>query len=171
MKGDYLLFDHTPGAVFPNIPADFYGSTPANGYVRSFTRVLGGTFPADQIGFWDQLRRLLFKGERGTDWENPLTAPTETKHLSIKHDFTKSVSSGNDVGVLRTHRRWHRMNHNLVYDDDEVAGGLRASDISIPGQAGMGDYYVVDMFEAPLESTADDTLVFNPESTLYWHER
>lgn len=170
MKGDYLLFDHDQGTAWPLIPANIYGSSPSHGYMRTLTRLEGGGMPPDQTNMFAQLCRLLFRGERDTDWNNPVTAPLENKHVSVRYDKAVTVASGNDSGVMRTYRRWHGMNKNLVYDDDEVAGGMRAGDFSVQGKAGMGDYYIVDLFEAPDNGVEDDLLTFRPETTLYWHE-
>ena len=63
------------------------------------------------------------------------------------------------------------MNHNLVYGDDEVGGQEATTLFSTEGKAGMGDYYVVDLFQPSFGAGESDTLYFRPQATLYWHER
>ena len=62
------------------------------------------------------------------------------------------------------------MNKNMVYANDENGEGETLDVISTASKHGMGDYYVVDFFNAN-GGTASDLLDFNPEATLYWHEK
>lgn len=63
------------------------------------------------------------------------------------------------------------MNANLLYDDDEAGTSMVPSYFSTEGRAGMGDYYVLDIIAAGSGATSTDQLTFNPQTTLYWHER
>lgn len=66
---------------------------------------------------------------------------------------------------------WHSMNKNLVYADDENAGGLNVQFYSTQSKAGMGDFIVVDYFQARKGSTSSQQLSFGTTATLYWHEK
>lgn len=118
-----------------------------------------------------ELNNLLFKGVDGSDWNNYFNAKTDNRRVTIKYDRTTSIKSGNDFGMMKEYNRWHPMNKNLVYDDDEVGGNTNTSVYSAQGKAGMGDYYIVDIIAAGTGATADQQMTFNPSATLYWHER
>lgn len=118
-----------------------------------------------------QMISTIFRGVEGNDWNNYMTAPLDEKRITVKYDKTTHIASGNDSGVVRKYKRWHPMNKNLVYDDYENGGTRRSDYYSVASKAGMGDYYVIDMFLAGLGSTSTDLLNFNPVATLYWHEK
>lgn len=117
------------------------------------------------------LNDVLFQGTDGKDWNNYFNAKTDNTRVTIKYDKTTSIRSGNAEGMMKEYQRWHPMNHNLVYDDEEEGGGIREQYFSTTGKAGMGDYYVVDFISAGSDATSADLLTFNPQATLYWHER
>lgn len=119
----------------------------------------------------DALIGLIFKGNAGVDWANYFSAPIDTTLVTLKYDKTTSIASGNTNGVQRVYRRWHPMNKNLVYADEEIG------DLDIPAggstraKKGMGDYYVIDMFVSAQPQSDASALGFAPEATLYWHEK
>lgn len=62
------------------------------------------------------------------------------------------------------------MNKNLVFSNDE-AGETETSDaFSTVGKAGMGDFYIYDIFQS-IGTDAAQHLAFEPQATLYWHEK
>lgn len=117
------------------------------------------------------IRNLVFKGQVNVDWSAVFNAKVDDSRLTIKYDKTCYIRSGNASGVMRDYHRWHPMNANLVYDDDEAGTSMVPSYFSTEGRAGMGDYYVLDIIAAGSGSTTSDQLTFNPQTTLYWHER
>jgi len=119
----------------------------------------------------DTLSGLLFKGRQNSDWDNFMTAPTDSSRVTIKYDRTRTIASGNEGGVIRKYKFWHGMNKNLVYDDDENGGDEDVQFYSNQGKAGMGDYFIVDLFLPRIGSTGSNQLSFQPEATLYWHEK
>lgn len=136
----------------------------SNGYVRVVNTAYGST----AVG---ALQGLLFRGAAGVDWSNIMIAPTDNTNVSIKYDKTCTIASGNEEGVIRNYKRWHPMNKNLVYNDDEQGGTETFSGYSTAGKPGMGDYYVVDIFQPRVSGTASSLLRFEPSATLYWHEK
>lgn len=138
-----------------------------NGYVRLMNQIPGNPGVLPQYG----LMAVIFKGQINSDWVDPMTAPTDNSRVTIKYDHTTTMASGNEDGFIRTYNRWHSMNKTLVYDDDEVGGSESASGISAIGKAGMGDYYILDLFRARQGSATTDQLTVRPTSTLYWHEK
>ncbi|UGV21550.1 MAG: capsid protein [Giant panda Gemycircularvirus] len=135
----------------------------SNGYVR----VLNGLTAAQQIPFFG----LLFQGNYNSDWADPLTAKLDNERLSVKYDKVCTIASGNEDGVIRKYNRWHPMRHNLMYDDDESGGKTSPSSYSVTSKIGMGDYWVIDIIKPRTGSTGSNQLLFNAESTLYWHEK
>lgn len=162
MKGSQLVPNNSAsGTAFSN------AIETSSGYVRVMNQVLGNAGQDPQY----TLMGVLFKGQVGTDWIDPMTAPTDNSRVTIKYDKVVSLASGNEDGFIRTYKRWHPMKSTLVYDDDELGGGEKATSYSTLGKAGMGDYYVMDMFRSRQGAATTDQLTIRPEATLYWHEK
>ncbi|AMH87680.1 capsid protein [Pteropus associated gemycircularvirus 3] len=113
----------------------------------------------------------IFDGQNGVDWVSPFTARVDRDIFSVKYDKTTIIQSGNDTGVMRNYNRWHAMNKNLVFDDDESGDSEIVGRYSNIGKQGMGDYYVIDIIAAGTGSSSADQASFQPEATLYWHEK
>lgn len=155
-KGNVFLNTQTTGLS--------YSTETSNGWARTVNTAYGST----PVGV---LQGVLFKGAAGVDWSNTITAPTDNTNVTIKYDKTITIAAGNEEGTIRNYRRWHPMNKNLVYADDEQGGGETSSGFSTNGKPGMGDYYVVDIFQPRTGGTSSSLLRFEPSATLYWHER
>lgn len=141
----------------------------SNGFGRlAYNATSGST--ADNLAV-SNLRGLIFKGQLNNDWLDYFTAPLDNSRISVKMDKTRTIASGNTNGVLRKYQMWLPMNQNLVYDDDEVGQNKTPSYYSVGGKPGMGDYYVVDLFQPGKGASSSDLLSFSPQATLYWHER
>lgn len=141
----------------------------SNGFQRHLYNVTSGTTPdAMALGL---LRGAMFKGQLNIDWLDYMTAPIDTQRITLRYDKTRTIASGNQSGCIRKYKMWHGMNKTLVYDDDENGAVENASYYSVSSKAGMGDYYVVDIFAPGKGATASDALSFEPQATLYWHER
>lgn len=138
-----------------------------SGYVRTMNQVPGNP----GLNPMYALMVTLFRGDVNSDWNDPMTAPTDNSRVTIKYDKTTTLASGNEDGFIRRYSRWHPMRKSLVYDDDESGGGEISGARSVPGKAGMGDYYILDLFRARQGSATTDQLTVRPESTLYWHEK
>lgn len=136
----------------------------SSGYTRTVNTAYGNTY----VGL---IQSIIFKGAAGVDWSNLMTAPTDNTTVSIKYDKTVTIAAGNEEGTIRNYRRWHPMNKNLVYNDDEQGGGEVSSVFSTPGKPGMGDYYVIDIFQPRAGGTSSSQLRFEPSARLYWHEK
>lgn len=162
MKGNSIVpSSATTGSVFNNYIEN------NNGFQRVMNQVPGTVGVNPQFNLY----AFLFKGAVGVDWLDPLTASTDNSRLTIKYDKTTSLASGNEDGFIRKYNRWHPMYKTLVYDDDESGGAEVANVLSTLGRAGMGDYYVVDIFRARDGAANSDQLSVRPSSTLYWHEK
>lgn len=114
---------------------------------------------------------LLFKGTQGVDWNDTIIAPLDTARVSVKFDKTWTYQSGNANGVVRERKLWHGMNRNLAYDDDESGEGMITAYYSVDSKVGMGDYYIVDFFQAGQGGGSGDLISINMNSTMHWHEK
>jgi len=112
----------------------------------------------------------IFKGAQNVDWQDVFVAKPDTNRIKVYYDSLRTLSSGNAQGRFFRSRHWYPMNQNLMYGNDENGENETGGDLSTLGRAGMGDYYVLDFFDASTLN-ATDTLAFQPEATLYWHER
>lgn len=136
----------------------------SNGYAR-VTNSLG----VGNMGKY--LLQLLFKGTEGEDWASRYSATVDNTRVTIKYDKTWKIQSGNQSGVLLQRNLWHPMNKNLHYDTEEAGDKELGIGWSVTGKQGMGDYYIVDLIRAGTGGTTSDFMTFQPEATLYWHEK
>ena len=96
----------------------------------------------------------------------------DTKRVSLLYDKTVHIRSGNEIGIERNYNRWHPVGKNIVYDDKEEGGETLGSSVSVDSKLGMGDLYILDIIDGNgVAETTDGSIYFNPETTVYWHER
>lgn len=117
----------------------------------------------------DEVKRVIFAGTYQVDWADQMLAPLDTNRISVAYDKTISLQAGNESGFIRTYNRWHGMNKNLNYDDDQDGTDMSLRQFSTEGSHGMGDYYIIDFFKSNGEAAAQLGLRYN--ATLYWHEK
>lgn len=117
------------------------------------------------------IERYLFKGEVNVDWNDQMIAPVDRTRVTVMYDKTITIAAGNDSGSIRKYARYHPMNKTLVYDDDEKGDTEDSGYYSVGSKAGMGDYFVVDIFRPRVGSSTSNQLLFSPSTTLYWHEK
>lgn len=156
LRGDFLYSKET-SSTYINL------LHPAFGMVRTVTDW------GKNAAAVNDMFRIMFKGVRNVDWRDPMTAPSDNRRWDIVYDKTMTIQSHNDSGVFKTFRRWHGMNKNLVYDDDENGSEQEFRRWSVEGKQGMGDYYVIDLFSGNGADTDQFSVEYN--STLYWHEK
>jgi len=166
LKGRTAFNTQLAEAVSPPIPYGPFVDT-SSGIERIWLNQTTNSQPVTTAGQWD----ILFKGTVNVDWNDYIIAPLDTSRVSVKFDKTWTLQSGNSNGVVRERKLWHAMGHNIVYDDDESGDVQQASYYSVDSKAGMGDYYVVDMFQPGAGASSPDVLRISSNSTLYWHER
>lgn len=148
--------------------ATMFAEVAPQGYVRTTTAIQNGTtFPTPFLRA--NLVGILFRGVENIDWSDVIDAPVDTTRVKLLYDSKMNINSGNDVGVLKRFSRWHPFNKNLVYNDDENAGGRNASFLSANSRSSMGDVYVIDIFA--LSTGAENNVAFSAQASLYWHER
>jgi len=143
---------------------DYLDTSPAQrGIMRPVTNWFAET------GLPTRITSILFAGDEGKDWADFMLAQVDTNRVSVEYDKTKHLQAGNESGFIRTMKRWHPMNKNLVYNDDQSGSEAAVRPYSTTGLKGMGDYYVVDFFKSNGSPEAQVGLRYN--STLYWHEK
>lgn len=133
----------------------------SNGMVRLVSAQSEATYLNDQ----------LFEGARNADWLSAITAPVSTKHFAIKYDKTRVIRSTNNAGTIRNFKLWHPMEKNIVYEGEQEGETMTDSAVSVTGRAGMGNYYVIDIFRKHGQNDDQSTLTFTPEATFFWHEK
>jgi len=133
----------------------------SSGYVRTVNQL-----PTTQPFIGD-----IFDGAQLKDWNDYFNAKLNRDLITVMYDKTVSIQSGNASGILRKFTRWHPMNHNLTYGNEEDGADEAQAHYSTFARHGMGDYYVFDIFQSGYGATATDILSFNPQATLYWHEK
>lgn len=121
--------------------------------------------------YLNNVNSTIFRGAQGVDWADIITAPVDTRRVTLKFDKTWTLQSGNASGIVRERKLWHPMNKNLVYDDDESGTTEVTSYFSVDSKAGMGDYYILDLINAGNAATSTDQMRIDCTTTLYWHEK
>lgn len=139
----------------------------SNGWQRLAANMLADTLPQTVLA----QKGVLFKGSEGVDWDDVITAPIDTTRVDLKYDRTFVYRSGNQAGILKEHKLFHPMRHNLVYDDDESGDTMTTITVSVVDKRGMGNYHVLDLFSQGTSGATTDRLSIRFNSTLYWHEK
>lgn len=159
-------------------PSAFASGTGATiaypGYIESsdgYTRTWVNAFVNNDTTATARLQEIMFHGRANTDWDEPMMAKIDTRRVDLKYDKTRLIQSGNDTGVFKKYPHWHSMNKNLVYDDEENGDVMQASNFSVTDKRGMGDYLIVDIFQAHGTGSETDILRVQSETCLYWHEK
>jgi len=165
----------------------FYTQNPSDTTGTQNTQVANGALEVNPNG-WQRLaanmllqslnqtylvqKGLIFKGAEGVDWDDMITAPLDTTRIDVKFDKTFIYKSGNERGILREHKLYHPMNHNIVYDDDETGKDVTTEiTYSVMDKRGMGNYHILDIFSQGASGSTSDRLAMRCNSTLYWHEK
>lgn len=138
----------------------------SSGYVRQTVQLNGSSIVA--------VEEMLFRGNSGTDWASPFNAKTDPTRLVILSDKTYNHNPSAPGGKTTLLKNWYGLNKTLVYDDDEDATTMDASEFAQQGRIGMGDVFVYDIYQAvPNNDTTlpTTTYIVNHEGSYYWHER
>ncbi|AMH87689.1 capsid protein [Pacific flying fox faeces associated gemycircularvirus-7] len=117
------------------------------------------------------IRNIIFDGAYGIDWNDPFSAKTDNQRIKVRYDKTRMIRSTNNVGVIRYYNMWHPMKKTLMYNDDENGASMDSAYVAQMGDMGMGDYFVLDFIRCIDAPSGTPGLIFQPEATLYWHER
>lgn len=152
-----------------SIANKLYSYNNVRGYVRTVSE-------ANQA-MKDNLLNVLFRGTEGEDWVNIYNAKVDPLRVKVHYDRTFNLNPGNGEGHLSQKKFWHPLNKNFYYDDDESGDFETESGLCVESGAGMGNLFIVDFIyvnpnpQGPGPSGAPFGLVFDPQGTIYWHER
>lgn len=113
---------------------------------------------------------LVFRGNAGTDWQTVMTAKVDTQRVTLLSDRTRTLNSGNGNGRFFKHKQWYPVNKTLVYNNDETGETENTAEFSTLAKPGVGDIFILDFFDCASQNVVDQ-LFFEPEATVYWHEK
>lgn len=145
----------------PN-PTDVAISDTANGFMRLWKAMTDGAFTS--------LKNTIFAGAEGKDWSSTYLAKLDTAKFKLHFDKTRIVRSGNDRGFEYNYHHYFPFEKTFRYDEDESGMSMETSGWSALGRAGMGDVFILDMFQ-DLGGDENDDLFVRSQSAHYWHER
>lgn len=148
------------------IPAIKTGVETNNGWARALVDLSSSGAGTIRNG----LESLLFEGGGGTDWVSPFSAKVDSSRVTLLYRHMRLLNSGNNNGRYFKHNQWLPVNKNIVYNDDEAGQDTNDATKSVLSKPGMGDIYFVDFFECS-SGSATDSLIFEPQATIYWHEK
>lgn len=111
----------------------------------------------------------LFKGRVGSDFNDYMDAKLDFNRAKVLYDKTRTLRTGSGPHHHRF-KMWHPLNKTINYDEDEFANSEDTSPWSTTGSRGLGDVFILDLFNSPL-STTENTLTIKPQGCLYWHEK
>lgn len=137
------------------------------GYVRPWINLATS---ADYNTLTGLIRNIIFRGSIGSDYDNPMDAVVDRDRVTIKFDKTWVIRPQTSQGATTPRRLYHPMNSNFYYDQDEQGEKENYSAFHAATRKGMGDYYVLDLFDC-FGGTSSDALSIGGDSVLYWHER
>ena len=112
----------------------------------------------------------LFGGTSGFDF-NPgqfMTARLQNENIKIHSDVTRSITSGNDSGVMKSYKSYIPLNKSMRYAGNEV-GNLTSSTFYAAPKSPLGDVYICDLFTQL--NDAPGSLRITGQSCAYWHEK
>lgn len=140
-----------------------------NRYLRGMALLSDGSITGNTAQ--GLINNQIFNGTPGNDWNDVMLAKTDTNTVTIMYDKTVQLKSGNDTGIIRDVKLWHPMNKTLYYEYDENGSFDVSFMTAAPGKRGMGDVYVYDLFQPHTFDEDGGSLEFNPNATIYWHEK
>lgn len=145
--------------------SSFYSSTipGVGGRARPMSTLVGQTE-------FVTLTELIYKGTQTADWNNIFDAKIDTQRIKIHSDKAMVINPGNASGSTRIHKQWTPLNKTMCYGDDELGDDDQSSPFCSLRPNNMGNIFIVDLFE-PTVGTTGTRINFNPQTTVYWHEK
>jgi hypothetical protein len=168
-----ICFEFNSNALEWTIPG-FLGEAPIP-YLFTSSGNMRGLGPGMQAGargtaYLQHVINFVFKGRQTVDYGSLFTAKTDPSRIKVRYDKLRIIQSHNDTGIIRNYKMWFPMNTNFMYDEDEDAAQQSESVYAAATRGNMGNYYIFDLIFPALSNT-DESISFDPEATLYWHER
>jgi len=138
--------------------------------VRPF-RDLSGSSDANWAAATTQVYGLVFQGEIGVDWQDPMKARTDRTRVNIHSDKFTALKSGNDTAAPAMRSHYTPIKRSVVYDDREEGTNVIPSPFSVDSKLGLGNIYVFDLFHCPAPEDDGVDMAITTNSTYYWHEK
>lgn len=132
---------------------------------------LSGTSDPDWADVTSQLYGLVFQGEIGVDWQDPMKAKTDRTRVNIHSDKFSTIRSGNDTAAPTIRNHYTPIRKTVMYDDRENGTNVIPSPFSVDSKIGLGNIFVMDMFHCPAPEDDGVDMEISSNSTYYWHER
>lgn len=151
-------------------PGLLYNNDDTRGYGRTTYNLRSGTPQADTLE--GVVYGYLFQGTQDVDWSNVMTAPTAPRHVKVYSDRRRIIQSPNSQGgTIRISKHYDGINRSIIYDDDEIGAGSKATNSIASGTpyGNMGDLFILDFFESTSEND-ESGATFQPHGRYYWHE-
>lgn len=114
----------------------------------------------------------LYEGIFTVDWIDPMRAKLDNSRVTVINDRLRTVKSNNDFPGPKVYNTYVPIKKTVVYQDEENGTNMSVSPISVTSKRGLGNIYVLDLFEMPANASATtDTMQISSQQTLYWHEK
>ena len=123
------------------------------------------------VAEFGNLASALFEGSEGNDWSTTFTAKVDLNRVKLHSDKSRILRSGNDHTHSHSFRVYYPFEKNFTYDEDEFADGKTSSVYATSGLKGMGDVYVLDIFQNVGGDVDDWRAIWRANATMYWHEK
>lgn len=149
----------------PNEPV-FLDTSTGEGMLRSVNNISGNRNQGSMFALF----QVLFEGQNSSDWTDPMTANLDRHSFHVLSDKVRTLSSGNEQGMIRKFTTYVPLNKNLQYDDDETGETTSTTYMSVNTGEGLGNLYIFDLFRARYGNSTSN-LWFSPQGKLYWHEK
>lgn len=157
-----IVFEYKGTAAYfgPIYPLDVLTT---NGYARGLVEITGTALSATT--------GLVFDGQAGTDWRDPLNAKVDTSLITLHSDKTMVLQPELSTGLTKNLTRYYSFEKNLHYQEDEVGGETLNGKYAQQGKNGMGDVIIYDIIAPKGGSTFADQMTIDIQATYYWHEK
>lgn len=159
-------------AVAANIGAmSAQGDQNSHRVFRDMSGVTTGNYTDLQTRLYD----VVFQGVDTVDWRTPMLAKLDRTRINVLSDKKYQISTGNNVPRTKFRKFWTPINRTIQYDDEENGLNVSPSPISVSSKSGMGNIYVMDLFQClnkdPATAAGSSLLQISSTQTLYWHEK
>jgi len=117
------------------------------------------------------LSNLCMTGELGTDYLALINGKPDPNKVKVHRDNTYTLNPGNATGYAKEHTFWTSINSTLIYADHETGNDEVSNPWCQEGRAGMGNIFIIDIFDVAITTNPASTVNFVPQTTYYWHEK
>lgn len=112
----------------------------------------------------------MFVGQSGIDFLSVINAKPDRTNFQILSDRVVNVVPSTTAVYQKTYTMWHPINRSITYNYDEDGDELGVAQMySTTSRIGLGDVYVLDMFQGVGSATSVHKVA--SQSTYYWHEK